>query len=162
MPFCRHFPFSICTLWNRQNDDFSARPQIGLQRSGFTSWHHFWNLETKMSHPRTVLGLFPPWWVALEGIDRPKIGHARENPDSGSKLASLKSASRRLEHPQMDLVNGKSAQLSAFYVGLILWMVWGVSGTLLFCQHLKPKANAWIMRFWLGTLRSKVGGVHIR
>ena len=46
----------------------------------------------------------------------------------------------------MDLVTGKSAQPSAFYVGLMLGMIWGVSRTLLFCQHLKPKAIAWILR----------------
>ena len=150
------------TLWNRQNEDFSARAQFCPQRSDFTSWHHFWNLQTKLPHPRTVLGLFPQWKVRLKFINRPKIGHARENPDSGSKLASLKSASRRLEHPQMDLATGNSAQPSAFDVGLIFGMIWGVSRTLLFCQHLKPKANAWIMRSWLGTLRSKVGGVQVR
>ena len=73
-------------------------------------------------------------------------------------MASLKWSSRRLEHPQMDLVNGRSAQLSGFYVGLIMGTVWGVSRTLLFCQLSKPKAIAWIMRFRFGTLRSKVTG----
>ena len=62
----------------------------------------------------------------------------------------------------MDLVNGKSAQLSAFYVGMIMGTIWGVSGALLFCQHSKPKANAWIMRSRFGTLRPKVGGCGIR
>ena len=103
------------TLWNRQNEDFSARAQFCPQRSDFTSWHHFWNLQTKLPHPRTVLGLFPQWKVRLKFINRPKIGHARENPDSGSKLASLKSAPKTSGAPPDGFSHRKKCSTQRIY-----------------------------------------------
>ena len=57
----------------------------------------------------------------------------------------------------MDFFNGKSAQLSAFYVRLMLGTIWVGKRTLLFGQLLKRKAIALLSRDYLRLGQRRLG-----